>query len=75
METGKSDIITALRMCSNIGYSVSSVKHEISCLESHVHKLTQLIQENCDHDMIIDRNTFEPCGPTPRICRKCGYTN
>lgn len=70
----KPDTAAVARACSDISYTVSSVKHEIFRLESHVHELTRSVRVNCAHDMVIDYAAFEPCGPTPRICRKCGYS-
>ena len=41
-------------------------------LSNRISELDKKIMETCHHNWVIDRSSYEPCGPTPQICTKCG---
>ena len=44
----------------------------IKILDENITNIDNSIYNICEHDWIPDRNSYEPCGPTPMICSKCG---
>ena len=60
----------------------SRVQHELGVLWGRTNRLrAQLSQvddrlmRTCDHRWVPDRDQYEPCGPTPKICERCGCSN
>ena len=45
---------------------------EMESIKKEINKVSDLLYKICDHDWEIDTSRFEPCGPTPKICHKCG---
>ena len=37
-----------------------------------IYSVDNMIRKKCDHVWVIDTSSYEPCGPTPKICEKCG---
>jgi hypothetical protein len=56
-----------LRTFSGTIYALQRTIRELDRLEHN------WLENNCKHEWIIDRHGMrDPCGPSPKICKKCG---
>jgi hypothetical protein len=45
--------------------------HEITKIEDECVKLKKIRFNKCEHKFVIDHESYEPCGPTAKICTHC----
>lgn len=62
-----------LRIHRNMSFKLARIYNHVHELERDLHQLEDIIFQNCKHELIIDTTACEPCGPTPKICKKCNY--
>jgi len=68
------DTISELRRIFNDQMmTVRRLKDEAELAQRHANAVNAIIVNNCKHVMEIDSSCYEPCGPRPKVCRKCGY--
>lgn len=57
---------------SKIEEQIYSLEEKIIDKKLEYDSISKQIYNKCNHQWIPDRDQYEPCGPTPKICRICG---
>jgi hypothetical protein len=56
----------------NLRKDIYKVHGQLTALEKQIRAIDKLLTDNCKHNMILDHSNREPCGPSRRVCTKCG---
>ena len=49
------------------------LQEELINLDNIITYIRKHIVERCEHNYVRDETRYEPCGPTLRVCDKCGH--
>lgn len=50
---------------------IYSLERNMQVLKEEIRDLDNKLYSVCPHEWVRDWESFEPCGPTPKICKYC----
>ena len=55
----------------NLNTILYGIEKNIRLLKKEIDDIDNELYQSCPHEWVRDWDAYEPCGPTPKICKHC----